>query len=117
MASLQYGRHLLLFVILVSTPINSSSHQTQALYKRFKNTCLFNHLIRKVNVDNEMDCGLHCGREDSCRSVNYYKTDNNGDNVCELNNSSMKEIQKKSDLQEVDGVTFFDVLHRVCQHV
>ena len=63
---------------------------------------LQNHVMETKQTNSEMECGLHCAKDESCTSINY-KTSGKGKGLCELNNKTVEEtsgVDEKIDHQE-----------------
>ena len=87
-----------LFLIPSITRIVQCSEQ--AVYRRYKQKYLANHVLQTKQAESELHCGLLCFRHQLCASVNY-KTSGTGKGRCELNykkldRASYADEEKKS---------------------
>ena len=96
---------LTVFVVL-ATDVDRYKKGT-VLLRRDK-TYLPNQVIRKILVNDELECSFHCLREENCLSANFKDLKDDLD-ICELN----KKTASKSNKLRRSDYTYLEMIERV----
>ena len=61
----------LIFVSIATVKPKGSMAFRKTIFKRNEQTYLADHVVETKLAYSEIECGLHCGAEKSCTSVNF----------------------------------------------